>query len=186
MKKMIMMLVAVVMVAGSAQALSLNWGVDYFTYTDQSWAAFTTETLASGSTLWIVNLGVASYDSISVTDGNLSYGAGAATLTTMGLNGANYYDYVSQQGATVAEGDKLVAVFWDDGSSKYGMTAIQTVIKSGSIEEALDITFSNTSIFAGGEQMGSDGMIANVPEPTSLALLALGAVAIGLHRKFRK
>jgi hypothetical protein len=68
------------------------------------------------------------------------------------------------------------SVYWHANGSPNKMTV-----------ETLTWTTSSSPLYGGGTGVaGQFNVWVPVPEPTSLALLGLGAAVVGLRRKFRK
>ena len=188
MKKMLM-IVAVMAMAGAASAASFAWTSDTSRFVDAS-GADTTD--FQGGTISLVYLGngaSADWEGASlVTWGN----SGVDGLQTTKKGANKVYNTF---GFTYADGDVVngqwygvafvdVANTFGGGANKiyqlqyYGGAAINTAYQISGLSDDSWL----------GPQFGfaPSGNFQIVPEPTSMALLALGVAALGLRRKFRK
>jgi hypothetical protein len=83
--------------------------------------------------------------------------------------------------AATWNGRSLAMVAYDSGTQKYGISDTWTIAGLSDVPAPNMITHN---FGTGGEELYLN--VAAVPEPTSFALLALGAAAIGLRRRIRK
>lgn len=187
MKKM-MMIAAALFVAVNAQAMSMSWLVQWgYSYdTARPTPGFSQGLYNSGTaggTYWLIAMG-GSTDVSGISVNTVGTMSGASALSS----GAFTADATSGviTGLTQANnGNYYAMVVFDTTTLNYGIALAQvTGIVDAPPVDANGVTFSNTDIGDGYQSLAAN--IAAVPEPTSMALLALGAAAIGLRRKLRK
>ena len=187
MKKMMLMAV-VVLAAVVSQAVGMQWSVgglaDY-----------------AGATAYLINEETATRASFTeLLDAGKSEEAlaaipGAAWGNTLEIGTGSASTLASAKtGVTVDAGYTASAfaaiVFDDSGTTKIAFTAAKEVkapnlgnmvFAFGDVSNAITWT-----TVGGGGGGGDDPIIPDIPEPTSMALVALGAAAFGLRRKLRK
>lgn len=187
MKKM-MMIAAALFVAVAAQAASMDWGIQWgYSYdTTRPTPVFSQGLYDSGTTggnYWLIAMG-GSTDTSGISVNTAGAMSGATALSS----GAFTTEATSGQitGLTQANnGNYYAMVVFDATTLNYGIALAQvTGIVDAPPSNADGVIFSNTDIGDGYQSLAAN--IAAVPEPTSMALLALGAAAIGLRRKLRK
>ncbi len=186
MKKM-MMMAAALFIAVAAQALTVDWGVDWGYSYDASRPspAFDQglyDSGTSGGTYWLIALGGSS-DVSGISVDNLGNLVGATAMET-GAFAATYGGSIN--GLTAADnGTYYAMVVFDSTTLNWGIAVAQISGISDAPPMNGDFMFFSNL----GQENGYWSMAANtatVPEPTSMALLALGAASFGLRRKFRK
>jgi hypothetical protein len=182
MKKMLTV-AAILFAAVGAQAATISWSSNWvYSYRnpDAGDAWYNGGTISG--TAWLVLLASSDTSAISVSGGALTAGAGnsqaGASGSMVGSLGAPSF---SATGVSGTSGNWYTMVVWDSATTLWGVGTAQQITMAGEpgLETGL-ASFSNALGYA------NPGEFALVPEPTSLAFLALGAAALGLRRKFRK
>lgn len=185
MKKMMMIAVAI-MAAAVSQAVGLQWSVGGLAdYAGATAYLINEETATRASFTELLDAGK-SEEALAAIPGSawgnsLEIGTGSASTLAS-----------AKTGVTVDSGYTTTAfaaiVFDDSGTTKIAFTdAIEkTAPKLGNMVFAFGDVSKITWTTVGGGGGGDDPIIPDVPEPTSMALVALGAAAFGLRRKLRK
>lgn len=182
MKKLILFAAALVC-ATAVNAATLVWGTSWVYSTD-----YDNGTAAGGA--WLVYLGGSDgLGGISVNNaGVLSFGNNTQLGVMAGVSGGTLVGNTPLDlAAATWNGRSLVMVAYDSGTKFYGISDVWIV---GGLADGTSLPNplppnQITHIFGtGGEELFLN--IPAVPEPTSLALLALGVAAIGLRRRIRK
>ena len=184
MKKM-MVLLAVVLAAGITQAAAMNWqsGNLYLptSASDGTWGA--TKVTAGQVTGYYFILDAATYNDAGYV----------GTVTANMMNGT--FNLTEANNTVVASGPVNRTANWTgQGDYAVGDSGYMLAVYTLNGYEGKDWFIVNTgtgTIADNGANVSIQNMAASVgewtavPEPTSMALLALGVAALGLRRKFR-
>jgi len=186
MKKM-MMIAAALLVAGMTQAAAVAWGMNAVAGAPQ---IFGTGNVALPITSWANIIKYTGTFSLTTSGGAVT-GWQAAGGSGNVAQSVAFGDGVSM--ATLKPG-RFAATFDDPAltvGDKYAVVVFEAGTKDNySVTTGKYDTYLFTVANATGEDfrwVASQTLsLTATPEPTSLALLAVGAAVIGLHRKFRK
>jgi len=189
MKKM-MTIAAALFVAVAANAATLNWGSVwvYSTAPDGTVpggganALYNEGTLAG--TAWLVLLAGNNASGISVgMGGSVNVGVGNTLADTKNMTGTFGAPSATVGSESFVSGQWYAMAVYDSANNMYGVSTTQQLTVN-TISNSGDMSFENAA------GLGNAGEIAlnfrPVPEPTSLALLGLGAAALALRRRIRK
>lgn len=180
MKKFFLIL-SVLAFSSVLSAATFTWGgVAYTNETDFS--------LAQGS-VWLIALGSGtSTEGISVaTGGALTLGSGMSVFAEARHGAANFDN--TMPGFTSANLGNYVVVVYDEVTNRYGISQVESIVASdfqgGSVDEDIAAgskEFSNRED-SEGRYLLTDMDVVAIPEPTVMALLALGVAGLALRRK---
>jgi hypothetical protein len=178
--KKLMLTCAAIMIAAMVQAATFNWfGITQSTNPNAAFPGW----MGTSSTFYLVFLGA---ESSGFGDGGFdinnrptvgnAYGAGTVVGSFNQTSGYNYgagtafYAYSASQ--TVINGNYAMLYIDEGTTDTYG---VHTFNISGLADTSSPPTANAGNLDA--------GMFTSVPEPTSMALLALGIAALGLRRR---
>ena len=184
MKKMMVMM-AIMLVAGLSQAATVSWSTGTIKVPTLGTGAFgantgtTTALYLANITFYADNGGVAGAAISGITGSTLTDNSTSVASVLNGTTAGTSFSASTKYWAQV-----VVTTAVNGGAGSWIMTSDRASFTVPGTGNA-NLTF----LTGGGFDVASNHMPAvwtAVPEPTSLALLALGAAAMGLRRKFRK
>jgi hypothetical protein len=187
MKKMLV-IVAVMAMTGVASAASFDWGSDTSFLVDSTG---TKTANFQGGTISLVYLGngeAADWSSAVKVDYGTGFDGKAGTGKAAGkvFNSFNF-----TYGTDAVANNQWYGVAFVDAANTFGGGANKIYQLQYYGGAAVDATYQIAGL-GDNSWLGTpflfapDGNFEIVPEPTSMALLALGVAALGLRRKFRK
>jgi hypothetical protein len=169
--KKLMTIAAIVLMAAVSQAATFNWDWS-FSANDADFAPIggTVDIILGGSTIDTATFGTAgtSGNALAWNDGSSVYTM--RFTTTLANSSVAYVERTFTTPATWS----AIAFDNDTSMNTAWLNAVQTMINSTGSSDGFKI------------DNYTPGVWTPVPEPTSMALLAIGAAALGLRRKLRK
>jgi len=202
MKKMMMAAFAVVLAAGMASAANMNWNITANWGTRPDGSAWNTDNQTPSATpiyyALILAVDFEAATTAIMADGfvvNTSGGGESGVFLGWGVTTANRGGSANAGSPNIASSAKILTTQQDyialafgqgnEGVWYYAYSGV-TADKIGYTTSPDDGTAASWGNAAWGTAVGGSGGWIPIPEPTAMALLALGAAAVGLRRRFRK
>jgi PEP-CTERM putative exosortase interaction domain len=184
--KRIVMITAGIILAAMTQAATIDWGMANYGVT---WKGTGLNTVAAGATYYLI-LGnnLASIET-AIQNDTFSPSMAGVLATGKSTGAKGYVATTSVDSSLLALGGTVyqyhVLVFDVSAGTKYYQISAS---QSETAYTAGDSVYADakTVTFGAGAFNTANWKVYPVPEPTSMALLALGAVAIGFRRRFHK